>query len=106
MAKIILEPVNNGVVKRVEDPNHGGGNTEWTSVNVYEKNSDELEFIKKFFYDICDDLGISTGNNFSQRVITIHDNWGIHYKPSKKELNDKIKKLQAEIEFLKEWEVK
>lgn len=101
MVNIILEPADNGVVKRVKDDNHGGGNNEWSSMTVYESDKDKYEFIMKFFYDLCDDLGFDLGNKFSNETVTIRKEWGTHYKPTKTDINNRIKELQAEIELLK-----
>lgn len=106
MIKISLEPARNGVIKRLMDDNHGGGNERWSSVDVYEEPDGEgnkQEYIMKFFFDLCEDLGISLGNKFDKDVITISAEWGTHYEPSKKEIDSKIKELKAKIDLLEEW---
>jgi hypothetical protein len=102
MAKIILEPANNGVIKKVEDTNHGGANNQWSSIDVYQSdNSKKLIFVINLFYDLCDDLGINLGNKFEDKVITIREEWGSHYKPSSSDVKKRIGELEAEIELLK-----
>lgn len=107
MVKIVLEPARNGVIKRVIDNNHGGADESWTSTDVYEEpeNSDrnQHEYIMKFFFELCEDLGISLGNKFDKKTITITTEWGHKYEPTKKELDSKIKELKAQIESLEAW---
>jgi hypothetical protein len=104
MVKITLESAKNGLIKRIVDDNHGGSNQQWSSVDVYEETEDnKLEYIMKFFFDLCHDLGVNLGNKFSNEVITIKKEWGSHYKPMDEEVTQKIKKLEAEIQLLKEW---
>jgi hypothetical protein len=104
MVKISLEPAKNGIIKRTVDDNHGGANEHWTTVDVYEScDTDNLNYIMKFFFDLCEDLGINLGSKFDREVITIKKEWGSHYEPSKEEINSKIKELEAEFSLLKEW---
>jgi hypothetical protein len=105
MVKIVLEPAGNGVIKRVIDDNHGGGREQWTSTEVYEdskQDDDRHQYIMRFFFDLCEDLGMNLGNKFSKDVITIRTEWGSHFEPSEKELESKIKELEAELQSLKE----
>jgi len=104
MVKIVLEPASNGVIKRVIDDNHGGGREQWTSTDVYESSEkDNHQHIMRFFFDLCEDLGMDLGSKFSKDVVTIRTEWGSHFEPSKKELDAKIKELEAELQTLKEW---
>lgn len=105
MVKIVLEPASNGVIKRIVDDNHGGGKEQWTTVEVYESSDNDkekLQYIMRFFFDLCEDLGMNLGNKFSKDVITIRTEWGSHFEPSEKDLNSKIKELEAELQSLKE----
>ena len=106
MIKIVLEPARNGVIKRVISDNHGGGKEQWTSTDVFESNEDhrnKFEYIMRFFYELADDLSLECGNKFEKQVLTIGTEWGTHYEPNKKEIESKIKELQAEIDLLSEW---
>ena len=106
MVKIVLEPARNGVIKRVIDDNHGGGKEQWTSTDVYEESnsdSNKYEYIMKFFFELCEDLGLECGNKFDKNVLQFDTVWGTHYEPNKKEVESKIRELQAEIDLLKEW---
>jgi|TARA_R110000822_G_scaffold177907_5_gene317896 hypothetical protein len=106
MIKIVLEPARNGVIKRVINDNHGGGKEQWTSIDVFESNDDhrnKYEYIMRFFYELCDDLGLHRGNKFEKEVIKTTTEWGTHYEPNQKEIESKIKELQAEIDLLTEW---
>ena len=106
MVKIVLEPARNGVIKKVINDNHGGGKEQWTSTDVFEATDDspnKYEYIMRFFFDLCDDLGLEVGNKFDQKVIKMNIEWGSHYEPTAKDVENKIKELQAEIDLLKEW---
>ena len=104
MVKIILEPAKNGLIKRTIDDNHGGSKEQWTSTDVYEESDDDkLEYVMKFFFDICEDLGVDLGSKFDKEIITIRKEWGSHYEPSDETLDLKIKELEAELQLLKEW---
>lgn len=109
MIKIVLEPARNGVIKRVIDDNHGGGKEQWTSTDVFESNEDSLnkyEYIMRFFFELCEDLGLECGNKFENEVLRIKTEWGTHYEPKKTEVESKIRELQAEIDLLTEWKQK
>lgn len=109
MIKIVLEPARNGVIKRVIDDNHGGGEEEWTSTDVYEESdlpSNKYEYIMKFFFELCEDLGLDCGNKFSKNALQFSTVWGTHYEPNEKEVESKIRELQAEIDLLNEWKQK
>lgn len=105
MVKITLEPARNGIIKKTFDYNHGGSSNEWTSTDVYESNeTSELDYIKRFFFDLCEDLSVNLGNEFSKEVINITTGWGVNYKPTKKDIQQKIKELEEQIQVFKEWE--
>lgn len=103
MVKIILEPAKNGIIKKIVDDNHGGSSEVWGSVEVYEKTeTDNLNYAMRFFFDICEDLGIHLGGKFEKDVITITKTWGSHYTPTNDDINQKIKELEAQIHLLQE----
>ncbi len=106
MVKIILEPARNGVIKKVLDNNHGGGKESYQSVDVYEDPDNVAPnhaYIKRFFYELCEDLNIKTGNKFDANVIKIDTVWGSHYEPSQEDIQKRIDDLQTEIDMLKQW---
>jgi hypothetical protein len=100
MVKITLEPAKNGLIKRTVDDNHGGSNEEWVSIDVYEEYDNKLEYIMKFFFDLCEDLGVDLGNRFNKETIVIRKEWGSHYKPSEEDVQLKIKELESQIQSL------
>jgi hypothetical protein len=106
MIKIILEPARNGVIKKVVDDNHGGGREHFTSTDVYEEGdsaTSQYSYIKRFFFDLCDDLGLELGNKFDKNVLDINTQWGTHYEPTAKDIEFKIKRLKSELKELEEW---
>jgi hypothetical protein len=103
MVKITLEPAKNGLIKRTFDDNHGGSKEQWTSTDVYEESEiDKLSYVMKFFFDLCEDLGVNVGSKFDSEVITIKKEWGSHYEPTDEILDKKIKELEAQLQLLKE----
>ncbi len=103
MVKIILEPAKNGLIKRTIDNNHGGSNEQWTSIDVYEESeTNKLNYVMKFFFDVCEDLGINLGSKFDNETITIRKEWGSHYVPTNKILDEKIKEVETQLRLLKE----
>lgn len=100
MVSIKLEPARNGVIKRIDDNNHGGAKQHRATVDVYE--SSDKHFISKFFYELAEDLGLHLGSKFEKEVIVIKKEWGSHYEPTKKELEKRIRETEAELVFLKE----
>jgi hypothetical protein len=104
MFKVILETASNGLIKKTIDSNHGGGDEEWTTTEVYEElPNDKLNYVVNFFFDLCGDLGINLGNKFSNEVITIQKEWGSSYRPSDEAIKIRIKKIEAELQLLKKW---
>lgn len=103
MVKIVLEPAKNGIIKKIIDTNYSGSKETWSSLEVYEETSENnIGYVMKFFYDICEDLGINIGNKFSKEVIVINKVWGSHYEPTNEEIEAKIRSLESEINLLKE----
>ena len=104
MINIILEPAANGVIKRVVNQNAGGGRETTASVNVYELNNKKtFTNTVQFLFEICEDLGVQTGNKFNKNNLTMKTEWGSHYEPNKEEIDKKIAELEAELELLKQW---
>ena len=106
MIKIVLEPARNGVIKKVIDDNHGGGREHFTSTDVYESSENDknqYSYIKRFFFDLCDDLGLEVGSKFDKTVLDINTQWGTHYEPTVKDIEFKIKKLKSDLKDLEEW---
>ena len=90
MINIILEPAANGVIKRVVNQNAGGGRETTASVNVYElNNKTSFNSTIEFLFEICEDLGVQTGNKFNNSNLIMKTGWGSHYEPKKEEVNKK-----------------
>jgi hypothetical protein len=107
MVKIILEPARNGVIKKVIDDNHGGGKEKYQSVDVYENNDPDLpyDYIIRFFYELCEDLNLTTGSKFDEKVLKLDVVWGSHFNANVNDIDKKIAALKAEIELLEQWKI-
>lgn len=106
MIRITLEPARNGVIKRVIDDNYGGAKQAVSTTDVYEQSSDDgdqFSYIMRFFYDLCEDLGLSLGNKFECETLNFNKEWGSHYEPTEAEVDRKMKELKAELDILREW---
>lgn len=100
MVKIILEYADNGVIKTIMDDNINGAGEYSERKKVYEFSSDNFKKTVGFFYDIADDLNINTGNNHSKNTLVMSSDWGPSYSPTEKEIIQKIKRLNLEIQRL------
>lgn len=98
MQVITLSVAENGLIKTISDDNinAAGEAFEMIKVSEFKTNEDKIKFLK----DLCLDLGINLGHTASQHVITIKEEWGQNYKPNLEQINEKIKKLQNEIQRL------
>jgi hypothetical protein len=106
MIKIILEPARNGVIKRLTDDNYGGAKQAVSTVDVYESQTDgedRFSHIMRFFYDLCEDLGMDLGNKFERETLQFTKEWGSHYEPNEAEVDRRMKELKAELDLLREW---
>lgn len=106
MVKIILMPANNGIIKKIIDDNYDGGNEKFSEINIYEcslADKNDYTYIKRFFYDTCEELGINLGGKYNKKTLKIKEEWGTHYKPTQEDIEFKIKELETEINLLKEW---
>jgi cob(I)alamin adenosyltransferase len=99
MIKIILEPADNGVIKIIKDDNINGAGESHEEKFVYEMKNN-ISDIKRFVFDLLDDLAIETGGKFSQSTIKMIEDWGSEYEPTKKQIEKKIKDYQTEISYL------
>lgn len=100
MLKICIEMASNGIIKTVTDDNANGGGDSFEERKVYDLENDDENFKStvSFFGELVEDLGISTGNNFSKNIITYKIQWGDSYEPTEQEV--KLKILDHELEIL------
>lgn len=95
MQYINLQLADNGVIKNVKDDNINAAGESFESTTVYEFNNNENKI--KFIEELCVEVGLEFGNSKSKQQIQISSGWGKHYKPTVKEVQEKIKVLQQEI---------
>ena len=103
MIKIKLESADKGVIKTVVDDNINGAGELFESKTVYvlEQNNTNHSHTIKFFYELCEDLGIDTGNKFSKNNLILSTDWGKSYCPTQSELKLKIQLLDTELKRTK-----
>ena len=100
MIKITLESADNGIIKTVVDDNINGAGERFESKTVYDLNLNDNTHVQtiKFFYELCEDLGIDTGNKFSKFNLILKNDWGKSYTPTAKDLKEKIAFLSNELQ--------
>lgn len=99
MITIKLESADNGVIKTVIDDNINGAGERFESRTVYDLNLNDKKHSQtiKFFYEMCEDLGIDTGNKFSNNNLILSTDWGKSYIPKENELKLRIQLLDSEL---------
>jgi hypothetical protein len=99
MQQVKLQLADNGVIRTVVDDNINGGGESYESTTVYEFNTitNKIRFIE----ELCIDIGLEFGNSKSKTQIQIKSDWGATYKPTQKEIDFKIKNLEAYIKQLR-----
>ena len=99
MIKITLESADNGVIKTVVDDNINGAGERFESRTVYDLDLNDITHSQtvRFFYELCEDLGIDTGNKFSKNNLYLKTDWGKSYAPTNVELKTKIQLLESEL---------
>tara|TARA_R110001592_G_scaffold62377_2_gene190860 strand:- start:9756 stop:10097 length:342 start_codon:yes stop_codon:yes gene_type:complete len=99
MITIKLESADNGVIKTVVDDNINGAGERFESRTVYDLvlNDKQHSQTVKFFYELCEDLGIDTGNKFSNNNLVLKTDWGKSYMPNENELQTRIQLLDSEL---------
>jgi hypothetical protein len=102
MVKVILEIASNGVIKTICDDNINGAGDKYERKVVYDFDADP-DFDKriKFLYDLCEEIGLETGNRYDKVNMILKTDWGKSYMPNEKELDAKIRKVTEELKSLK-----
>jgi len=101
MLKITLMLADNGVIKTITDSNHNGAGVKMEWQRVYKLDSDETHEAKlEFIYDLCENLGLDLGNEFSNNTLKFNVDWGNEYNPTVEELEEKVNSMKAEIKLL------
>ncbi len=105
MVSIELECVSNGIVKKILDNNANGAGDKYELKTAYILEDDEINEFKNtinFVKDVLKDLGVYTGNKFSKINLQISTDWGISFKPTKDDIENKINSLKDELIILEE----
>jgi len=101
MMFLTLEPVDNGVVKIIEDDNINAAGERFESKTVYDLDAGGLERTAQLLQDVILDLGLDAGSEEDSQKIEIKLAWGKNYKPKQDELKAKIEQMEKELEKLK-----
>lgn len=101
MMYLTLEPVDNGVVKIIEDDNINAAGEKYESKIVYDLDAGGLERTTQLLQDVVLDLGLETGSEEDAKKLEIKLVWGANYKPKQEELKVRISELEKELDKLK-----
>ena len=102
MVKVLLEIASNGVIKTVLDDNINGAGDKYERKTVYDFEKDSnYENRIQFIYELCEELGIETGNKYDKLNLTMKTDWGKSYMPTEDEVDNKINMVSAELKYLK-----
>jgi hypothetical protein len=101
MQVITVQLADNGVIKSVEEDNANAAGEGYSSVVVYDFESDNASENKiKFLYEISEDCGLEFGSTKDSDQIKIIKDWGDHYQPTLAEIEAKISSFQKRIKTL------
>jgi len=100
MQIVKLQLADNGIIKTVIDDNINGGGETYESTTVYE--FDTIPNRVTFIEELCIDIGLEFGNSKSKSQIQIKSDWGSSYKPTKKEIDFKIKNMKLQLQELQD----
>jgi len=102
MIKILLDIASNGVIKTVTDNNINGAGDIFERKNVYNFEDDEsFEKRIQFLYELCEEIGIETGNTYDKDTLIFTVEWGVNYTPVLQEVNNRIKEISSVLKELK-----
>jgi hypothetical protein len=99
MQTVKITLADNGVIKTILDDNINSAGEVFESTTVYdfEIQSNKIKFIN----ELCVDIGLTFGNSKNKRQIQIIEDWGVDYIPTTKEKNEKIERLEKQLNELK-----
>jgi len=106
MMYVTLEPVDNGVMKIIEDDNINAAGEKYEAKIAYDLENGGLERTAQFFNDLILDLGIDVGSEEDRKKLEIKIGWGANYKPKQEELKVKIAQLEKELAHYKALQTK
>lgn len=106
MMYVTLEPVDNGVMKIIEDDNINAAGEKYEAKIAYDLENGGLNRTAQFFNDLVLDLGIDVGSDEDQNKLEIKIDWGVNYKPKQEELKIKIAQLEKALTHYKSLQVK
>jgi hypothetical protein len=101
MQTITIELADNGVIKYVLEDNANAAGESYSSVIVYDFESENSSENKiKFLLEVSEDCGLEFGSTKDPDQIKITADWGDHYQPTKAEIEDRISSFKKRITML------
>jgi len=100
MRSVILEPVDNGLVKIARDDNYDGAGKLFSEKKIYVLDA-TIESTEKFLIDLIDDLGLFVGNDYDKSVLSFQKSFGAKYKLKKTDILEERKKTAIKLTKLK-----
>jgi len=101
MRKLVLEPIDNGmIVKTILDDNIDGAGKKLSKKRVFQL-TDNVTDTENFLLSLIEDLGLFTGNVNDQNMLSIKQVHGSKYQMNATEISDERKRLSLRLSELK-----
>lgn len=100
MLKIILEPVDNGIIRTIIDDNDKGAGEKMEKKEIF-LTGDNVENTERFLRKLIFDLGLYTGNPTEKRTLLVGNTYGKDYQMSHKEIFEEEKRLNVRLNQLR-----
>lgn len=104
MRRIILEPVDNGLIQTILDDNIDGVGTKFEQKKIFILG-DDITLTEAFLKNFITELGLYTGNQNDKDNLHIEKRFGDNYKMTSEEKIKQRKVLTVQLNKLKEREV-
>jgi hypothetical protein len=102
MRKIVIEPIDNGLLKTIVDTNYDGAGKKYVKKNIYLLKENCVHDTELFLKDLIEDLGLYLGNDYDKDVLSINKIPGNKYQMNSNELIEERKKLTVKLNELKQ----
>ena len=100
MIKIVLEPVDNGIIRTIIDDNDKGAGELMEKKEIFV-TGDNVENTERFLKKLISDLGLYTGNPVEEQTLYLGKTYGKDYQMSHKEIFEEEKRLNVRLNQLR-----
>lgn len=100
MRKIVLEPVDNGIIRTILDDNIDGIGTKFEEKKIFILN-DSIDNTEHFINSLISDLGLYTGNPNDKSILQLEKRYSENYNLTNEERLMERKALTVKLNKLK-----